>query len=235
MKRKNFYSDEEWQILIEFSEPLPTPHIVINLNRVRRQYEQLVDYFPNSQIHYPVKANPASEILVMLNELGSHFDIASIYEMDKLISLGVSPEKMHYGYTIKKASDIEYAYRKGIKVFATNCESDIPNIAIHAPGSRVYIRILVQGGETADWPLSRKFGCHPMAAVTLLQKDLKLGLNPYGISFHVGSQQRAVCQWNEALISVAQIFSLAGDKGIILKMVNMGAASRQIMSIKQIV
>jgi ornithine decarboxylase len=222
MKRKHFYSDEEWQKIIEFTEPLPTPHIVINLNRIRKQYEELVNYFPNSQIHYPVKANPASEILVLLHSLGSHFEVASIYEMDKLLSLGVPPENMQYGNTIKKASDIEYAYQKGIRLFASDCLPDVENIAIHAPGSKIYIRILVQGGETADWPLPRKFGCHPMLAVTLLQKALKLGLKPYGISFHVGSQQRAVWQWNEALVSVAQIFSLARDKGITLEMVNLG-------------
>jgi len=222
MKRNAYYSDEEWQKILQFTESLPTPFIVINLDRIRKQYEAFVSYFPNCQIHYPVKANPDSEILRLLHGLGCHFEFASIYEMDKLLSLGVPPEKMQYGNTIKKASDIKYAFQKGIKIFASDSDSDIQNIAYNAPGSRVYIRILVQGGETADWPLSRKFGCHPMASITLIQKAFKMGLKPYGISFHVGSQQRSVWQWNEALVSVAQIFSLAKDKGIQLEMVNMG-------------
>jgi ornithine decarboxylase len=222
MKRKNFYSDEEWEKILQFTRPLPTPLIVINLDRVRRRYQELMGHFPGCQIHYPVKANPAAEILDLLHKLGCHFDVASIYEMDKLLGLGVAGEKMLYGNTIKKASDIEYAYQKGIRLFASDCQSDIDNIAAYAPGSRVYVRILVQGGETADWPLSRKFGCHPMGAVTLLEKASKLGLVPYGISFHVGSQQRAVWQWNEALVSVASIFQLAKGKGIDLELVNMG-------------
>jgi ornithine decarboxylase len=222
MKRKNFYSDDEWQKMLEFTEPLSTPFIVINLERVKKQYEELVSYFPDSFIHYPVKANPAAEVIALLHQLGSNFDIASIYEMDKILSLGVPPEKILYGNTIKKASDIEYAYGKGIRLYTTDCISDIEKISTYAPGSGVFIRILVQGGETADWPLTRKFGCHPMGAVSLLEKALKLGLKPYGISFHVGSQQRAVWQWNEALTSVANIFALAAKQGINLDMIDMG-------------
>lgn len=222
MKRKNYYSDEDWQKILEFTNSLPTPFIVLSLDRVRKQYEELASYFPGGQVHYSVKANPSVEVIALLHELGSHFDIASIYEMDKVLSVGVPPEKLLYGNTIKKTSDIEYAYRKGIRLFATDSLPDMENIATHAPGSQVFVRILVQGGETADWPLSRKFGCHPMAAVTLLGASEKLGLKPYGISFHVGSQQRAVWQWNEALASVSQIFALARDKGIKLEMVNIG-------------
>jgi len=222
MKRNNFYSEDECQTILKFTDPLPTPFIVINLDRVRKQYEELVNYFPNCRIHYSVKANPASEIIALLHQLGSNFEFASIYEMDKVLALGIPPEKLLYGNTIKKASDIAYSYKKGIRLFATDCLSDLENIGTHAPGSRVFVRILVQGGETADWPLSRKFGCHPMGALTLCEAALKRGLTPYGLSFHVGSQQRAVWQWNEALASVAQIFSLAKSKGINLEMVNMG-------------
>ena len=221
MKRKNFYSDEDWQKILEFTDPLPTPFIVINLDQVRTQYEELKGCFPNFQIHYSVKANPSVEVLRLLHQLGSNFDFASTYEMDKLLSLGVSPDKMLFGNTVKKASAIEYAYQKGVRLFATDCQADIENLARYAPGSFVYARILVQGGG-ADWPLSRKFGCHPMAAVTLLEKALTLGLKPYGISFHVGSQQRSVWQWNEALCSVAEIFSMAEKRGIKLEMINMG-------------
>lgn len=222
MKRKLFYADAEWQEMLEFSEALPTPFIIIKLDRVRQKYEELAKCFPGSQIHYAVKANPAPEIISLLHQIGSYFDIASRYEMDKVLALGVPSEKLLFGNTIKKASDIEYAYQKGIRLFATDCRSDLENIAKYAPGSQVYVRILVQGGETADWPLSRKFGCHPMMSISLLEAAASLGLIPYGISFHVGSQQRAVWQWNDALDTVAHIFSLAEKVGIHLEMINMG-------------
>ncbi|HAH63385.1 MAG TPA: ornithine decarboxylase, partial [Treponema sp.] len=70
--------------------------------------------------------------------------------------------------TIKKARDIKYFYDKGVRMFATDCKDDLKNIAEQAPGSRVYVRILVENSVTADWPLSRKFGCHPDMAYDLL-------------------------------------------------------------------
>jgi ornithine decarboxylase len=77
-------------------------------------------------------------------------------------------------------------------MFATDSKEDLKNIATNAPGSRVYVRILVENSVTADWPLSRKFGCHPDMAYDLIVLAKKLGLTPYGISFHVGSQQRVI-------------------------------------------
>ena len=222
MKRTNFYSDEEWNSILEFTENIPTPFIVINLEQVRKQYEELIRLFPKSRIYYSVKANPAAEICGLLNSMGSSFDMASIYEMDNLLALGVPPEKMLYGNTIKKACDIAYAYRKGVRLFATDCLCDLEKIAKHAPSSAIFVRILVQGEATADWPLSKKFGCHPTESLSLLESAMRFGLKPYGVSFHVGSQQRAVYQWNDALSTVSQIFSMARNKGITLEMVNLG-------------
>jgi ornithine decarboxylase len=49
-----------------------------------------------------------------------------------------------------------------------------------------------------------------------------MGLQPKGISFHVGSQQRDINKWNLALVEVADIFKRAGEAGINLDLINMG-------------
>jgi len=54
---------------------------------------------------------------------------------------------------------VKYAYDKGIRLYATDSKSDLQNIAEFAPGSNVFVRILVEGGETAEWPLSRITDC----------------------------------------------------------------------------
>ena len=38
----------------------------------------------------------------------------------------------------------------------------------------------------AEWPLSKKFGCHYKVAENLILKAKETGLNPIGVSFHVG-------------------------------------------------
>lgn len=128
----------------------------------------------------------------MLNEAGSCFDIASRFELDKLLAIGVKGERLSYGNTIKKGMDIKYFYENGVRLFATDSKEDLRNIAANAPGSKIYVRMLVEGSQSADWPLSRKFGCHPDMAYDLLVMARELGLIPYGVSFHVGSQQRDI-------------------------------------------
>jgi len=221
--RGDYISDNEWQRFMEFSQNLETPCIVINLRGIKSNYLKMRHSFPYAQIYYAVKANPDMAILSMLNELGANFDIASRYELDLVMSLGISPDRMSYGNTIKKAKDVEYFYQKGVRMFATDSEDDLKNIASYAPGSRVYVRIVMSDSSTADWPLSRKFGCHPDMAYGLLIMARSLGLTPYGISFHVGSQQRDIGQWDEAIAKTKYLFSsLEKDENIRLTMINMG-------------
>ena len=221
--RSDYISEGEWQKFIEFSRNLETPCIVMNLRGIKSNYLKMHDSFPYAQIYYAVKANPDVAILSMLNELGANFDIASRYELDTVMSLGISPDRMSCGNTIKKAKDVAYFYEKGVRMFATDSEDDLKNIASCAPGSRVYVRIVMSDSSTADWPLSRKFGCHPDMAYSLLIMARTLGLTPYGISFHVGSQQRDIGQWDEAIAKTKYLFSsLEKDENIRLTMINMG-------------
>jgi ornithine decarboxylase len=135
----------------------------------------------------------------------------------------VSADRISYGNTIKKSKDIRYFYEKGVRMFATDSEADLRNIARAAPGSKIYVRILTEGTLTADWPLSRKFGCQTDMAMDLLILARDLGLVPYGISFHVGSQQREISTWDAALGKVKVIFErLKEEDGIELQMINMG-------------
>ncbi|HCM27007.1 MAG TPA: ornithine decarboxylase [Treponema sp.] len=223
IERSAFYTDEQWARFMIATEGMETPCIVVDLGIVKANYERLAKLFPFARQYYAVKANPAPEVLILLRELGANFDIASRWELDKVLALGVHPDRLSYGNTIKKARDVEYFYSKGVRSFATDSKTDLFNIAAKAPGSRVYLRILVEGSQSADWPLSRKFGCHPDMAYNLLVEAKRLGLVPWGISFHVGSQQRDIGQWDEAIAKTNYLFrAMEEEEGIVLGMINMG-------------
>ena len=78
--------------------------------------------------------------------------------------------------------------KRGVSLFAFDSAEELAKLAQHAPGARVYCRILVEN-DGADWPLSRKFGTTVEKARELMLRAGELGLDPYGLSFHVGSQQ----------------------------------------------
>ncbi|HTN30388.1 MAG TPA: type III PLP-dependent enzyme [Pseudomonas sp.] len=223
IKVEDYYPRATFQRLKAFADQQETPFVVIDKQTIADSYDQLVNSFPFAKIYYAVKANPAIEITEMLRDKGSNFDIASIYELDKVMGAGVSADRISYGNTIKKARDVRYFYDKGVRLFATDSEADLRNIAKAAPGSKIYVRILTEGSNSADWPLSRKFGCNPDMALDLLILAKQLKLEPYGISFHVGSQQRDIDVWDAAIAKVKVIFErLKEEDGIQLKMINMG-------------
>lgn len=218
----DYYQSKEWDSFITEAGKLETPFLLVNLGIIRKKYAELRKLMPFAKIYYAVKANPAPEVISLLRDLGSCFDIASVYELDRVLSLGVDPSRLSYGNTIKKASSIKHFYDKGVRLYATDNIGDLRNIAKYAPGSKVFFRILSEGAETADWPLSRKFGCHPDMAYDLICEAERLKLVPYGASFHVGSQQRDIGAWDSAIAKVRYLFDAAREAGIELKMINMG-------------
>jgi ornithine decarboxylase len=198
-----------------------TPCLVIDLNVVAEAYDTLCRYLPLARIFYAVKANPAAEIVAMLEHKGANFDVASRGEIELCLANGVEPARLSFGNTIKKEKDIAFAYEAGVRLFAFDSDRELDKLARAAPGARVFCRILV-ACDGAEWPLSRKFGCAPEMAIDLLRRARDLGLDPYGISFHVGSQQTDLAQWDGAVGTAAQMFSALAEADIDLRMVNIG-------------
>src|SRR5204863_5960984 len=198
-----------------------TPCFVVDLVLIAEAYEMLCLYLSVASVYYAVKANPAPAIVAMLARKGSNFDVASPVEIALCLDNGATADRLSFGNTIKKERDIAFAYQAGVRLFAFDSEAELDKLARQAAGARVFCRILVSC-EGADWPLSRKFGCTPEMAVTLLRKAREFGLDPYGVSFHVGSQQTDLGQWDGAIGTAAQMFTLLAETDINLRMINIG-------------
>src|SRR5919201_3515657 len=197
------------------------PCLVVDLDVVRENYLSFAKALPDTKVFYAVKANPAPEILKLLVELGACFDVASVSETEAVLAAGATPDRISYGNTIKKATEIAAAFRLGVTLFAVDCEAEAEKIARAAPGARVICRIHCDG-TGSEWPLSRKFGCEPEFAADILEHAHRQGLVPHGVSFHVGSQQHNIEAWDRALASTAATFRACAERGITLNTVNLG-------------
>jgi len=198
-----------------------TPCLVIDLDVVAENFRKLRNAVPTAGVYYAIKANPAPEILGLLAGLGSNFDTASVNEIDMALAAGATPDRLSFGNTIKKQSDIALAFARGVRLYAFDSEAELGKLAQAAPGSKVFCRILTSG-VGADWPLSRKFGCDVEMAKELLYAASKNGLTPHGVSFHVGSQQRDPGQWDAAIAEAAKLFHALEARGVQLTMLNIG-------------
>lgn len=203
------------------SHDFDRPTLVISRDRVAQNYDALSAGLGRAHIHYAVKANPAPQIIRLLVRKGSGFDAASRGEIELCLSQGADPARISFGNTIKRASDIAFAYSVGVTLFAADSVQELEKIALHAPGARVYLRLIVEN-SLADWPLSRKFGCAPATLPGLLDRARDLGLHAYGLSFHVGSQTRKPEFWNPVLDQIAPLWHAARDAGHDLQLLNLG-------------
>lgn len=203
------------------ANPPDTPCLVVDCDVVAANFDRLANALPLTRIYYAVKANPAAAILEGLSDRGAWFDSASIYEIDQCRALGIAPERLSFGSTIKKERDIARAHDIGVPLYAFDSRGELEKIARSAPGRQVFCRFFMEGAG-ADWPLSRKFGCDLDMAVDLLVVAKEMGLDPCGVSFHVGSQQTDPGQWDVALGRTRMLFTALGERGIDLRMINLG-------------
>lgn len=199
----------------------PTPYIVIKLDVVRQRYAALQQSLPAVSIYYAVKANPAAPVIKTLAELGAKFDIASAGELARCREAGIAADRLSFGNTIKRESEIADAAASGIDLFAFDSPAELDKLVRRAPGSRVFCRLLIDN-RGAEWPLSRKFGCEAHVAAELLIEAKQRGLRPVGVSFHVGSQQTDPGQWPAAIAHAAWIFRACAHRGLALELLNLG-------------
>jgi ornithine decarboxylase len=201
--------------------PRETPYLVVDLDRVEENYAAMVAAFPQAKIFYAIKANPAAPILERLVALGAHFDAASWEEISLCLAAGATPDRISFGNTIKKAAAIRRAHEAGITLFVFDSIEELEKIAAHAPGARVFCRLIV-ATDGATFPLARKFGTETDIAVELMRQAGGMGLVPYGLSFHPGSQQTGPDAHEAAIGQVAMLFDELEQAGIKLAMINLG-------------
>ncbi|MGA6166570.1 type III PLP-dependent enzyme [Amycolatopsis magusensis] len=182
----------------------PTPCLVVDIDVVRARYRELSGAFEGVALYYAVKANPEPAVVRALAEAGSRFDVASPAEVELCLACGARPESLSYGNTIKKPADIAGAYAAGVRDYVFDAEEDLENLAHHAPGSSVSVRLLVDGPASVT-PFGRKFGCEPDLALVLLERAADLGLDAAGVAFHVGSQQLDPLAWDAGIAAAAKI------------------------------
>ena len=189
------------------------PCLVVDLDVVRDNYLTFAKALPDTRVFYAVKANPAPEVLSLLAGLGSCFDTASVAEIEMALAAGAAAGphllRQHHQEGARHRARLRARRAALRRRLRGRGREDRPRRARR----RVFCRIL-SDCVGAEWPLSRKFGCEPAMAVDVLEHAHRLGLEAYGVSFHVGSQQRNPHAWDRALASAAAVFRDCGERGI---------------------
>ncbi len=221
--KPEFIKDSTWDKVLNFiaSTDRPTPFLLIDSEIVKEKLSIIGNKIKNSRVFYAIKALPEPAVVSLINDASWGFEIASEGELSLLKDLNVPAERIISSNPVKSISFIKEAYSYGVRLFAFDSETELDKMAIYAPESKLYIRLSVPN-EGSDWPLSKKFGVEPDRALKLLIMAKEKGLQPVGITFHVGSQCKNIYSWATALDKAVDLWRKAENKGIKLNLLNIG-------------
>nr|VFK18588.1 MAG: ornithine decarboxylase [Candidatus Kentron sp. LPFa] len=198
-----------------------TPLVVISKRELTENFRHLQAALPGIRLHYAVKANPTPDLLQVLGDAGSGFDIASLGEFNRLSALGIPAKDIIYTNPIKRLSEIESAYKAGVDTFFYDNLSELDKIAEAAPSAQVMLRLSVNNPNCVV-DLGAKFGCTHHEAEALLMAALERGLTTRGLCFHVGSQTSIPIPYLEMTVVCRDLFNKMALAGHPLRTLDIG-------------
>jgi ornithine decarboxylase len=197
------------------------PFLILDTAIVRGKVRRFCAAMPRVRPHYAVKANPDRRVLKALIEEGCGFEIASIAELDLLMSLGVPAAEVFYSNPVKSRDSIAYAASKGVEWFVVDSLDEMRRVHQVKPDAKQYLRIAAPN-IGSDWPLSGKFGAGAADTREIVATAARNGVDLAGVTFHVGSQCRNPENWRVAIEKARNLFDAMIKAGLKPRLLNIG-------------
>lgn len=112
------------------------PFYVFNIGDIVKKHQIWIESMPRVVPHYAVKCNDNDVVLATLIALGTSFDCASKAEINKVLSLGVNPERIIFANPTKPKSHIRHAVMVGVKTFTFDCDIELQKIKAICPDAK---------------------------------------------------------------------------------------------------
>ncbi|XP_062098363.1 ornithine decarboxylase-like [Humulus lupulus] len=199
------------------------PFYVLDLGVVTNLMDQWTRSLPTVRPFYAVKCNPDQALLGVMAALGSGFDCASRAEIETVLGLGVSPDRIIFANPCKPESHIKYAATVGVNLTTFDSKDEVEKIRKWHPKCELLIRIKAPDDGGARCPLGPKYGALPDEVEPLLRAAQAAGLTVRGVSFHIGSGSTQSAAYRGAIEAAKIVFETAARVGFQqLKVLNIG-------------
>lgn len=173
-----------------------------------RRYTQALSDHPGA-ICYAVKANSNIAILQVLAQLGAHFDIVSIGELQRVLHAGGQAERIIFSGVGKTREDMRLALKQNIACFNVESEAELRQLSSVATDLDCNANISLRVNPDVDAKThpyistglkENKFGVAIEDAPRLYQLAQKLpGISIVGVDCHIGSQLTEMAPFMDAL------------------------------------
>ncbi len=200
--------------LIESSvEQFGAPLLLLDCDVIRSQYRALKNALPTVTLHFALKPLPHPAVVKTLLEEGASFDLATTGEVELVAQQGVPAERTIHTHPIKRDSDIRDALAYGCNVFVVDNLNELAKFKAYKDEVELLVRLSFRNSEAfAD--LSKKFGCSPEQALTIIETAKEWNIRIKGLSFHVGSQTMNPQKYVDAIRTCKQVMEQVVERGL---------------------
>jgi diaminopimelate decarboxylase len=212
-----------------------TPLYVYSADQITQRFQLFEQAFTTRPhtICYAVKANSSLAILRLLAKQGAGFDIVSGGELERVRQAHKPAlKKVVFSGVGKQVWEIDAALRANILLFNVESEAELHLLAARAQAlgkvARVALRVnpdvFAETHPYISTGLSEhKFGIDIKAARAIYRTAKKMkGLDPAGVSVHIGSQIRKVDPFAAALARVTALIADLRHDGHNIRYVDAG-------------
>lgn len=189
-----------------------TPSLILDFDVIRSTFHRFSAAFPGAIIDYAMKANATPQVCETMVELGGGLEIASLAELQRALDAGATGNEIICSNPIKNPVFLTRMQEVGVYAVVVDSTFEVEKVAEYMPGARVYVRLAVDNTGSV-LPLAGKFGVDGETALQLFDMARDLGLNPIGLSFHVGSQCLKVANWVNAIKACGDVWNKAAERG----------------------
>jgi diaminopimelate decarboxylase len=221
--------------LTQLAEEFGTPLYVYAADDIAARAKMLEAEFASMAhtVCYAVKANSSLAILKMLGDVGCGFDIVSGGELERVRR--AAPEavgRVVFSGVGKQAWEMDAALEAGILIFNVESDAELDLLSARATAlgktARIALRVnpdvfakthpYISTGMSAH-----KFGIAIATAREVYRRAAKLpGLEPAGVSVHIGSQIREVEPFAESVKRVRALVEELRSDGMDIRYVDAG-------------
>jgi diaminopimelate decarboxylase len=237
------YADDRLAVsgvdVTEIAAQFGTPLYVYSADAIRERAEMLQSAFAaaapqlSTTLCYAVKANSSLAILKLLAGMGCGFDIVSGGELERVRR--AAPDALRrvvFSGVGKQVWEMDAALEAGILLFNVESEAELELLSERAQAlgktARIALRVnpdvFAETHPYISTGLSaHKFGIAIARAREVYKRAAALpGLNPAGVSVHIGSQIRAVEPFGQALQRVRTLVEELRSDGLKIEHVDAG-------------
>lgn len=198
------------------------PFFVFNVKDVEAKLKFWNEKFPRVKPFYAMKANHTDFAIKTLAKLGAGFDCASKNEIERILDLGVDPERIIYANPAKQPSHLRFAQQNGVYKMTFDNIEELLKIKEIFPDAQLVLRIRFDA-KSAMVVFGDKFGCDPGDEATqLIQKCKDMELNLIGICFHAGSNLDEPAIFYPAIAACRRLFDFSASIGQKLNFLDIG-------------